>query len=153
MFNKTAKISDNKFRNVLNLIKHSKKFEKNLTNTNSSESSSFYDYYFLNFAKNKVFITIRDIVEYVFLVVVAFYFKNKYQGFIKASLKVNILTLNISKDFETDVDTINQEKAVPQNCNFTKECINKHCPCKRMNRKCNSACHNGLLCQNKENFF
>ena len=88
MFNKTAKISDNKFRNVLNLIKHSKKFEKNLTNTNSSESSSFYDYYFLNFAKNKVFITIRDIVEYVFLVVVAFYFKNKYQGFIKASLKV-----------------------------------------------------------------
>ena len=50
--------------------------------------SSFYDYYFQNFAKNKVFITIRDIVEYVFMVVVAFFFKNKYQGFIKAFLKV-----------------------------------------------------------------
>ena len=51
--------------------------------------SSFYDYYFQNFAKNKVFITIRDIVEYVFMVVVAFFFKNKYLGFIKAFLKVS----------------------------------------------------------------
>ena len=83
MFNKTAKISDNKFINVLSLIKHSKKFEKNVTNTNSSDSSSFYDYYFQNFAKNKVFITIRDIVEYVFMVVVAFFSKTSIKVLLK----------------------------------------------------------------------
>ena len=45
--------------NILKLTKYIFKNDLNISQRN--ESYSFFDYYFQNFAKNKVFITIRDI--------------------------------------------------------------------------------------------
>ena len=84
MINKTTLLNEKRF----NSIKFSKYFEKNYTGLRySNESYSFYDYYFQNFAKNKVFITIRDIIEYIFMVIVAAFFKNKYVNLIGFLLK------------------------------------------------------------------
>jgi hypothetical protein len=84
MINKTILLNEKRF----NSIKFSKYFEKNYTGSRySNESYSFYDYYFQNFAKNKVFITIRDIIEYIFMVIVAAFFKNKYVNLIGFLLK------------------------------------------------------------------
>ena len=75
MINKTTVLNEKRFKS----IKLSKYFEKNYTGIRySNESYSFYDYYFQNFAKNKVLITIRDIIEFIFMVSVAAFFKNKY---------------------------------------------------------------------------
>jgi hypothetical protein len=84
MINKTTLLNEKRFKS----IKLSKYFEKNYTGIRySNESYSFYDYYFQNFAKNKVFITIRDIIEYIFMVIVAAFFKNKYVNLIGFLLK------------------------------------------------------------------
>ena len=34
-------------------------------------------------------------------------------------------------------------------CNYKSECNNNKCHCKKMGEKCNSRCHSGHLCQNK----
>jgi hypothetical protein len=84
MINKTTLLNEKRFKS----IQLSKYFEKNYTGIRySNESYSFYDYYFQNFAKNKVFITIRDIIEYIFMVIVAAFFKNKYVNLIGFLLK------------------------------------------------------------------
>ena len=73
---RTAKIEKKKTINILKLTNFIFKNDINLT-------SSFFDYYFQNFAKNKVFITIRDMIEYIFMLIVAVFFKNKYVNFIE----------------------------------------------------------------------
>ena len=34
-------------------------------------------------------------------------------------------------------------------CNYKSECSNNKCRCKKMGEKCNSKCHSGRSCQNK----
>ena len=34
-------------------------------------------------------------------------------------------------------------------CNCKSECNNNKCHCKKMGKKCNSRCHSGRSCQNK----
>ena len=86
MFNKTARINKKKLINILKLTKYIFKNDLNISQRN--ESYSFFDYYFQNFAKNKVFITIRDIIEYIFMLIVAVFFKNKYVNFIEFIKKI-----------------------------------------------------------------
>ena len=74
MLNKTARVKEKKLLNIFDL---SNRFLKHFDNA-TNQKYSFFDYYFQNFAENKVFITIRDISEYIFMVVVTFLFKNKY---------------------------------------------------------------------------
>ena len=78
VINKTAKINEKKSIDLLKLINYKNKF----SNDSHNESYTFFDFYFQNFAKNKVFITIRDMVEYIFMAVVVFLFKNKYSSLI-----------------------------------------------------------------------
>ncbi len=60
VYNKTVKLNDKKGLNLLKLLNYNNK----ISNNSQNESYTFFDYYFQNFAKNKVFITIRDIIEY-----------------------------------------------------------------------------------------
>jgi hypothetical protein len=83
VMNKTAKINEKKSIDLLKLINYKNKF----SNDSHNESYTFFDFYFQNFAKNKVFITIRDKVEYIFMAVVVFLFKNKYSSLIIFILK------------------------------------------------------------------
>ncbi len=72
VFNKTTKLNVIK----INLLKL---FDLEYVNIiivshNINESISFFDYYFQNCAKNKFFITIRDMIEYAFMAIVGFCF-------------------------------------------------------------------------------
>ena len=71
MGNKTAKIKEKKFISILKLANRHLGNKNNFTD----ESYSLFDFYFQHFAKNKFFITIRDTIEYIFMVVVAFFLR------------------------------------------------------------------------------
>jgi len=74
--NKTVKINDKKGLNFLKLLNYNNK----ISNYSQNESYTFFDYYFQNFAKNKVFITIRDIIEYFFMAAVVYCLKINIQS-------------------------------------------------------------------------
>jgi hypothetical protein len=74
--NKTVKINDKKGLNFQKLLNYNNK----ISNYSQNESYTFFDYYFQNFAKNKVFITIRDIIEYFFMAAVVYCLKINIQA-------------------------------------------------------------------------
>jgi hypothetical protein len=173
--NKTVKINDKKGLNFLKLLNYNNK----ISNYSQNESYTFFDYYFQNFAKNKVFITIRDIIEYFFMAAVVYLFKNKFSGLILyilkkiyklKAIKINGENVNTNRKF---ISTIRDSTIVkyiegnaiglplqvsqplseePNNlisCKTCKDCKTRHCPCKREGLHCNSFCHNGVPCQNQ----
>ena len=77
--NKLAVIVEKKYSHILKDVFKKTLFENRaLVDNSANQTSDIIDYYYQHFAKNKVFIAIRDWTYYIFMGIVVLFGKNKF---------------------------------------------------------------------------
>lgn len=80
----------------------------------STSENDLLDLYYNYFAKNKLFIAMRDMINFVFMIIVTFFGKDKIIYFIKWSLRKLSNGSNIFKYYQRNSNTLHHELKRPQ---------------------------------------